>query len=94
MPGATINVATVRRIVRQGRVVPHPSKYHAGRHGIGFQECVAALEHCYAVHPDPRRDLAWFALSMHTHHRILRVDFDAHVDQDGTLILIVTAYHP
>lgn len=88
-----INVATVQRLVREQRIVPHPGKYHAGKHGIGFQECLAALEHCYAVHADLRRQGAWYALASHTHQRTLRVDFDAFREEGGALLLIVTAYH-
>lgn len=90
-----MDVATVQRLARDHRVVPHPTKYHAGRHGLGFVECVAALERCYAVHPDDRRAgaRAWYALARHTYGRTLRVDFDAHQDQDGALVLVVTAYH-
>lgn len=81
-----------RRLARDHRVVPHPLKYHAGKHGIGFQECVAGLEHCYAVRPD-RAPPRWYALAAHTHQRTLRIDFDAHRDEHGALVLIVTAYH-
>lgn len=93
MTDAPIGVATVRRLVRNGRVVAHPTEYHAGRHGIGFQECVTALEHCYAIQPDDRHPGSWYALASHTYGRTLRVDFDAHHGPDGMLILVVTAYH-
>lgn len=88
-----MDVPTVRRLARDQRVVPHPTRYHAGRHGIGFVECVAALEHCYAVHEDDRHARSWYALASHTYGRTLRVDFDAHEDEDGALVLVVTAYH-
>lgn len=95
MVGLLMDVAMVRKLARQQRAVPHPTRYHAGRHGFGFQECVAALENCYAVKPDERqpRGRAWFALASHTHARTIRIDFDAHEDEDGDLLLIVTAYH-
>lgn len=75
------------------RVVPHPHKYHAGKHGIGFVQCVAALERCYAVHEDGRHRGAWYALATHTYGRILRVDFESHENEDGKIVLVVTAYH-
>lgn len=89
-----MNVATVGRLARDQRVVPHPLKYHAGRHGFGFQDCVAALEHCYSVKPDDRASHArgWYALASYSHGRVLRVEFDAHEDEDGGLLLVVTAY--
>lgn len=94
MPGPRMDVAKVRRLARDQRVVAHPVKYHAGKHGLGFQDCVAALEHCHSVHTDdrPGHPEGWYALAAYTHGRTLRVDFDAHQDEDGDLILVVTAY--
>ena len=88
-----IDVATVRRLAREQRVVAHPTRYHASKHGFGFIACATALEHCYAVKVDPLRQRAWYALASHTHDRTLRVDFDAVEDEDGALLLVVTAYH-
>lgn len=88
-----IDVARVHALVRSQRVVPHPLKYHAGRHGIGFAECLAALERCYAVQADERLPDAWYALARHTHRRTLRIDFDTFEDEAGDILLLVTAYH-
>lgn len=90
-----IDVAIARRLARDDRVAPHPWKYHAGKHGIGFQECVAALEHCYAVQRDERiqHEDAWYALAHRHGGRRVRVDFEVVADEDGSLLLIVTAYH-
>lgn len=88
-----INAITVRRLARTGRVVAHPSKYHAGKHGIGLQGCINALEHCHQVQPDPRHEGSWFATARRPYGRRLRVDFDVFEDEGGTLVLVVTAYH-
>ncbi len=88
-----MDVAIVQKLARNQRVAPHPRRYHAGKHGLGFQECVTALEHCYSVKRDERHPDSWFALAHHTYGRILRVDFEVFHDEDGALILVVTAYH-
>lgn len=88
-----MDVATVQGLARDQRVAPHPVRYHAGKHGIGFQECVTALEYCYSVKRDERHSDSWYALAHHTYGRRLRVDFEAFHDEDGALILVVTAYH-
>lgn len=90
-----MDVAEVRKLAREQRVVAHPEKYHAGKHGLGFVECVRALEHCYSVKLDSRwpGGDAWFALAAHTRGRTIRIDFDVFEDESGSLVLVVTAYH-
>ncbi|MHB8586694.1 MAG: hypothetical protein ACYDDF_12785 [Thermoplasmatota archaeon] len=89
-----LTVWRVRRLARHQRVVPHPLKYHAGNHGLGFQECVAALESCREVVRDERADHreGWRASAPYLHGRTLRVDVDLHDDAGGELLLVVTAF--
>lgn len=94
-----MEVAEVRRLVRLGRAVKGQN-YHAGRRGLGFLQVLTALERCYHVERDPRTDdhgdplhpRGWFALATLPHRRRLRVEFDDFEDEDGALLLIVTAY--
>lgn len=94
-----MNVGEVRDAVRNGRAIKAPN-YHAGKRGLGFLSILAALECCYHVEVDSRTDAAglqlhppgWFALANLPNHRRLRIEFDAHEDGQGNLILVVTAY--
>lgn len=95
-----MDVREVHDLVRRGRVVKSP-RYHPGRRGLGFQEILLALERCHHVARDERVDDAgeplhprgWYALANLPHRRRLRVDFDLHEDPEGSLLLVVTAYH-
>lgn len=94
-----MNVRDVHRLVRQGRVIKAPN-HHPGRRGIGFGSVLAALERCYHVARDERtgedgralHPRGWYALANLPHRRRLRVDFDVHEDEEGRLVLVVTAY--
>lgn len=95
-----MDVPEVHELVRQGFVVKAPN-YHPGKRGIGFHTILVALERCYHVAKDERRDKegkplhprGWYALSNLPYNRRLRVEFDVHRDRQGGLLLIVTAYY-
>ncbi|MEK6975239.1 MAG: hypothetical protein AABY18_02740 [Candidatus Thermoplasmatota archaeon] len=94
-----MDVRVVQEAARQGHAIKAPN-YHAGRRGVSFLQILEALERCYHVAPDDRPGVAghaahpngWFALANLPNRRRLRVDFDVLQDQDGTLLLVVTAY--
>lgn len=94
-----MDVHEVRSLVRLGRVVKAPN-YHAGKRGISFLQILVALERCYTVALDQREDSAgqrlhasgWYALANLPHKRRLRIEFDVLQDEDGRLLLVVTAY--
>lgn len=94
-----MDIHDVHRLVRQNRVVKSP-RYHAHRRGLSFVHVVAALERCYAVRADTRRDSTgavrhadgYYALTNMAGGRRLRIEFDALQDEHGHLILVVTAY--
>lgn len=94
-----MDVADVRRLVALGQVIKAPN-YHAGKRGLGFVDVLLALERCHHVERDGRADErgrplhpdGWFALSRLPHRRTLRIEFDAFEDEEGRLLLVVTAY--
>ncbi len=95
-----MKVRDVHQLVRRGRVIKAPN-YHPGKRGIGFAEILTALERCYHVAKDERaredgsllHPRGWYALANLPHRRRLRVDLDLHEDEEGRLLLVVTAYH-
>lgn len=94
-----LGVGEVRRLARRGRVIKAPN-YHAGKRGLSFLEVLLALERCYHVDQDLRATAegrrlhprGWYALANLPHGRRLRVEFDRFVDDDGSILLVVTAY--
>lgn len=96
-----VNILTsddVRDLAARGRVAP-ASNHHAHRHGIRFNEIVAALQHCYRVREDDRTDesgdlrhpsgyVAWCPWKG---ARILWVDLVLGSDDEEDLLLVVTA---
>lgn len=94
-----MDVAEVRKLVHSGQVIKAPN-YHAGRRGLAFLQVLLALERCYHVDRDLRTDNGgnllhpegWFALANLPNRRRLRVEFDLFKDENGTLLLVVTAY--
>ncbi len=89
-----MDVREVQKLVRDNHVVKAPN-YHPGKRGIGFWQILTALENCYHVATDNRPGLvdAWFALANLPNKRRLRIDFNVQEDEQGSLLLIVTAYH-
>ena len=82
----------VQTMAKLGRVKPDPS-YHAWQHFVGWEDIVYALQNCYWVDKDTRPDqqrgyVAWGHLCM---TRRLRIDFNLATDDDGQLMLVVTA---
>lgn len=94
-----MDIHEVRALVRLGRAIKAPH-YHAGKRGIGFLQILTALEHCYQVDEDFRANTSgerlhprgWFALANLPNRRRLRIEFDVSEDEQGNLLLIVTAY--
>lgn len=88
-----MDVRAVHELVTAGQVVK-AHNYHAGKRGIGFTQLLTALARCYHVARDERDQYphGWYALANLPGRRRLRIDFDVHRDESGTLLLVVTAY--
>lgn len=70
----------------------HPTKYHAGNHGLGFADLVTVLARCERVQPDPRRADERAHLSWGSDWRgSYRIDFDLGGAEGEPIIYIVTA---
>lgn len=95
-----MKTSDVHALVQNGRVLKAPH-YHAGKRGLSFLDILAALERCYHVARDERTDAegsplhprGWYALANLPHRRQLRIEFEVQQDDEGNLLLIVTAYY-
>jgi hypothetical protein len=83
----------VRDLALRRRVRP-ARNYHADAHFIRWSDIVFALETCYGVGRDERRpegrSFVAFGFVSRTHR--LRIDFDVGADEEGQVLLVVTAF--
>lgn len=86
-----ITVHDVQRLARDGRVLP-ASDYHAWQHFVRWEDAVYALRMCYHVVPDNRHPESFLAFGQIGAKQVLRVDFRLAEDDEGRVLMIVTAF--
>lgn len=93
MSGVPITKERVCQLAAAWRVRP-ASNYHASDHHTPWDDIVFALQTCYFVAPDkrPQHPGGYVAFGQASRTRKVRIDFNLASDEQGDLILVVTAF--
>lgn len=83
----------VARLAAARRVLP-ARNYHASDHFVKWEDVIFALQNCYFVAPDrrPAHSTGFVAFGQASRTRSLRIDFNLSSDEEGALVLVVTAF--